>query len=232
MRTCFYKDFNLHMVVAATAKGEIGYQKTIPWKLKGDLKYFRDVTMGSTVIMGRKTAESIIKINVAKGLPSMGHPGASILADRQTIVVSSPLKRFNGSTGNWGTDWLASSFVEALWMATNRNPGTGIPKDVMVVGGVELYNQAMMLPCSLHLTVPNVPLVYNGLFDAVIPNFNLKARGFIPNGSKAFIEPHFEIAESGVSVLTHHREWHHNFDEPRALANKIVMSDAIETYRV
>lgn len=52
----------LGMIVAATEDGGIGFEGGLPWKnLKGDLKNFRNLTMGNVVIMGRKTFESIGK---------------------------------------------------------------------------------------------------------------------------------------------------------------------------
>ena len=56
------KQPKLGMIVAATHCGGIGWQGGLPWKnLKGDLKNFRNLTMGNVVIMGRKTFESIGK---------------------------------------------------------------------------------------------------------------------------------------------------------------------------
>ena len=49
------------MIACVGINGEIGKDNRMPWSLKGDLKYFRKVTEGSTVVMGRKTYESIGK---------------------------------------------------------------------------------------------------------------------------------------------------------------------------
>ena len=49
------------IIVACAENQAIGYQGSMPWHLSGDLKYFRGVTTGHTVIMGRKTYEGIGK---------------------------------------------------------------------------------------------------------------------------------------------------------------------------
>ena len=47
-------------IIAAMAKnGVIGKENTLPWKLPADLKRFKKITIGHTVVMGRKTYESI-----------------------------------------------------------------------------------------------------------------------------------------------------------------------------
>ena len=61
------------MIYAVSPEGVIGVGNRIPWRYQGDFRRFKRVTMGKTLIMGRKTFESI------------GHP----LAGRRNIVVSS-----------------------------------------------------------------------------------------------------------------------------------------------
>lgn len=51
----------ISMIVAVGKNGVIGKDNKLPWKLPADLAYFKKVTWGSTVIMGRKTFESIGK---------------------------------------------------------------------------------------------------------------------------------------------------------------------------
>ena len=49
----------LAAIVAAAENGVIGRNNALPWHLPGDLQYFKRVTMGKPIIMGRKTFESI-----------------------------------------------------------------------------------------------------------------------------------------------------------------------------
>lgn len=50
------------LIVAVAKNKVIGYQGEIPWRIKGEQKIFREYTMGKTVIMGRKTYESLPKV--------------------------------------------------------------------------------------------------------------------------------------------------------------------------
>jgi dihydrofolate reductase len=85
------------IIAAVSRNGIIGKDGTIPWKLSGDMKRFREATTGKTVIMGRKTFESI------------GKP----LPNRKNIVLSSTLKPIDGIT-------ICRSLREALAMAENE----------------------------------------------------------------------------------------------------------------
>lgn len=49
----------ISMITAFDLNGLIGYQNELPWRLPADLAYFRKVTAGHTVVMGRKTADSL-----------------------------------------------------------------------------------------------------------------------------------------------------------------------------
>ncbi len=100
------------MLVAAVAdNGVIGRDGDIPWRIPEDMKHFRAVTSGHTVVMGRLTYESI------------GRP----LPNRTNIVVTrSPGWSAEGVTVAAGVD-------EALAKA---RAGAG---DVMVIGGAQIY---------------------------------------------------------------------------------------------
>lgn len=51
----------IKMIVARSLNGVIGSQGGIPWHLSNDMRFFREITQGNTVVMGRKTFESIGK---------------------------------------------------------------------------------------------------------------------------------------------------------------------------
>lgn len=110
-------------IVAAVARnGVIGRNGDLPWHLPEDLRRFKRLTMGGTLVMGRKTYESI------------GRP----LPGRTTIVVT--------RQADWSAEGVeaAGSFDEALARA-----GDG---DVFVVGGAEVYRQAMAVADALEIT--------------------------------------------------------------------------------
>lgn len=64
------------LIVAKSRNGTIGKDNDLPWHLPADLKHFKDLTTGRTVVMGRKTYESILK--------RLGKP----LPNRRNIVIS------------------------------------------------------------------------------------------------------------------------------------------------
>ena len=111
------------LIAAVARNGIIGAGNRLPWHLPEDLSRFRTLTSGHTVIMGRKTWESI------------GKP----LPNRQNIVVSRQLGlRLDGVS-------VAHSLDEALAMAVQPDP-------VFVIGGEALYRSALPLAVLLYLT--------------------------------------------------------------------------------
>ena len=108
----------------------IGRDNALPWRLRDDLRRFRELTLGHPVIMGRKTYESI--------LASLGKP----LPGRHNIVVT----RQAGYRAP-GCE-VASSLEEAL-AAARVAPGA---EEIFVIGGAELYRAALPAADTLHVT--------------------------------------------------------------------------------
>jgi len=117
----------LELVAAVARNGVIGRGGTLPWHLPDDLRHFKALTSGHTVIMGRKTFESI-----RRPLPN-----------RRNIVVSRTLSE----KPHPGVE-IASSLAEAIGLAA-ASDATG---PAMVVGGGELYAAAIPLARAMHLT--------------------------------------------------------------------------------
>ncbi|SMH46241.1 dihydrofolate reductase [Mesorhizobium australicum] len=121
-------DVVIHAAVAEN--GVIGADGGLPWRLSSDLKRFKAGTMGRPVIMGRKTFEGI-----GKPLPG-----------RLNIVVT----RDRG----WSHEGVetAGSLDEAIRLATARaRCMTGVD-EIAVIGGGEIYAQALPLADRLHIT--------------------------------------------------------------------------------
>ena len=116
----------ISMIVAVAANGVIGRDNKMPWHLSEDLKYFKRVTMGKPVVMGRKTFESI-------GKPLPGRPNIVITRNPQ-----------------WGHPdiLVANSIGQALDLA--RLAGAG--DEVMVIGGAEIFNAVAPLAQRLYYT--------------------------------------------------------------------------------
>jgi len=128
-------------VIAARSRNRvIGIDDSLPWHLSSDLKRFKDLTMGHTVIMGRKTFESI------------GHA----LPNRHNIVITSDIHLdFEGIQ-------LADTFQRAILLA-NLNK-----TEIFVIGGERIYESALNSPLvdAIELTLVNTR-VENG--DAFFP---------------------------------------------------------------
>ena len=121
---------DIALVVAIARNGIIGNQGGLPWRLPTDLRHFRAVTLGKPVIMGRRTWESI------------GRP----LAGRVNIVVT----RDEGSHAP-GTD-VVNSLKDAFQLAQVRGRSLGTPVETCVIGGGEIYAQALPKADRLYVT--------------------------------------------------------------------------------
>jgi dihydrofolate reductase len=111
------------IVVAADEAGGIGLAGGLPWHLPEDLKRFKRLTLGKPVIMGRRTHESI-----GRALPG-----------RHNLVVSrQPGLALEGCT-------VARSLQDALAAA-------GAVEEACVIGGAQLYREALPIADLLHLT--------------------------------------------------------------------------------
>jgi dihydrofolate reductase len=107
------------LLYVRAANGVIGKDGVMPWHFPEDLKHFKEVTMGSPVVMGRKTWDSI---------PPRFRP----LPGRRNIVVTR-----QGAWHAQGAD-VASSLEEALALCT-ADP------QVWIIGGGQIYAQALPL---------------------------------------------------------------------------------------
>jgi dihydrofolate reductase len=130
------------IVVAVSENGVIGRGGELPWRLSNDLRRFKQLTMGHTVIMGRRTWESI------------GRP----LPGRRMIVVSrQPSFRVEPDEVR-----IASSLDEALRIAASANDD-----EAFIIGGAELYRTALPLANRLYLTRVHAVVDGDTFFPAI-----------------------------------------------------------------
>lgn len=111
-------------IVAMAKNHVIGKDNTIPWNIPGELLRFKELTMNKTVIMGRKTYESLDKK----------------LKGRRIIVISNTLEEKKSEF------ILAKSIEEALDKAGNEY-------EVFIAGGGELYKTTLNMTDKLYITV-------------------------------------------------------------------------------
>ncbi|MER8482294.1 dihydrofolate reductase [Mesorhizobium sp. M1322] len=116
--------------VAIAENGVIGRDGGLPWRLSSDLKRFKADTMGKPIIMGRKTYEGI------------GRP----LPGRLNIVVTRD-KAWRAE----GVE-IVHSLDEAISLAKVRGRCMAGADEICVIGGGEIYTQALPLADRLHVT--------------------------------------------------------------------------------
>lgn len=126
------------LIAAMAANRVIGRDNALPWHLPADLKRFKALTMGHPVLMGRKTYESI-----GKPLPG-----------RRNLVI----------TRNRG---YSAPGCEAVHSLDEALAACGDAQDVYVIGGAQLYREA--LPHAQCLELTEIHAAFDG--DAVFPPF-------------------------------------------------------------
>ena len=119
----------LSLIVAMAENGVIGKDNGLPWKISSDLKYFKEMTLGKPIIMGRKTFQSI-----GKPLPG-----------RVNIVITRDVT-FTAE-GVITAHTLEMALEVGLNMALVKNVD-----EVMVIGGAQIYELCLPDADRLYLT--------------------------------------------------------------------------------
>ena len=137
----------LVIVAAVGRNGAIGRDGQLPWTLPSDLAHFRRLTMGTPMIMGRRTYESI-----GRALPG-----------RETIVVSRSM-----SLDPPDGIWRAADPDAALVLATSRAVAMGAGA-ISLIGGAILFEAMMPMTTRLHLTRVDLAPEADTYFPAIDP---------------------------------------------------------------
>lgn len=119
----------LALIAAVAQNNAIGINNEMPWHLPGDLRHFKAVTMGKSVIMGRKTFDSI-------GKPLPGRTNIVITRDErwesEDVKVTHSLSE-------------AIALAKAIALVNGND-------EIMVIGGEQIYRQAIKQADRLYLT--------------------------------------------------------------------------------
>lgn len=138
----------LSLIVAMARNRVIGVENELPWNLPADLRRFKTLTVGKPVIMGRKTFQSI-EARLKRPLP-----------ERPNIIISG-----NGFSYP-GVD-VYPDLETALEETGYEFPG----REIMIIGGASIYEQALPLVTKMYLTL--IDQDYRG--DAKFPEYDAAA---------------------------------------------------------
>lgn len=112
--------------VAVSDNNVIGNKNDLPWHLPEDLKHFKELTLGKTVVMGRKTYESIVA-RLGKPLPG-----------RKNVIITRQ------------TEYQAPSDV--LIFGSLDEARQKLKEDLYIIGGAEIFKLALPLAQKMYLT--------------------------------------------------------------------------------
>ncbi len=126
-------------IVARAENGVIGSENDLPWYLPADLKRFKDLTTGRTVVMGRKTYESIVA-RLGHALPNR----KNVVLTRQDITLPD------------------ASIIHAIDDVRKL-------EDVFIIGGAEVYRAAFDLIDKLYVTEVHATVSGDAHFPAIDP---------------------------------------------------------------
>ena len=123
-----YKSINI--IVATSLNWVIGKDNTLPWKLRSDLKRFKELTTGNIIIMGRKTFESLPK---------------GVLPDRTNIMIT--------SNDNWNSgDKNINGLVTCKDIQGALEKAKLFDGEIFIIGGQSIYKQFLPYADKVYLT--------------------------------------------------------------------------------
>ena len=157
----------ISIIVAADENNGIGANNQLLWHLPADLKFFKETTTGHTIIMGRKTFDSI-----GKPLPK-----------RRSLVISRDqnLKIAGAET--------VTTIADALAVCNTEN-------EVFIIGGAEIYNLALSFSDRIYLTKVHHEFKAEVFFPEISVNeWKETSRDFHPKDDKNSFDFSFLILD-------------------------------------
>ena len=118
----------LSLIVAKADNNVIGNGNKMPWHIPSELAHFKQRTLGKPIIMGRKTFDSLGRV-----LPGRPH----VVISRQQLTLPENCYPVN-------------SLQDAITFARHLNPH--VDDEIVVIGGAEIYRQALPLADTLYVT--------------------------------------------------------------------------------
>jgi len=136
---------DINIIVAYSKTGAIGKDNKLLWKLRDDMRFFKEVTSNHTVIMGRKTYESI-----GKALPNR----TNIIITKQTDYVA--------------PGCIVSNSLENAIRKVYSN------QKVFIIGGGEIYKQAINLANRIYATQVDCDILGDTYFEPLTEDWRWK----------------------------------------------------------
>ena len=134
-------------MVAVSENQVIGVDNALPWRLSNDLKWFKKVTMGKPILMGRKTFQSL--------------PG--LLPGRPHIVITRDTE-FTAANVT-----IAHNLDEAIEAGKEAAEQIGA-EEIVIIGGAEIYRQALEKLDMIYLTRVHATVEGDTYFPALDPD--------------------------------------------------------------
>lgn len=158
-------------LVAVSNNNVIGKDNDLPWKLKRDLQHFKNYTTGKTIVMGRKTYESI------------GRP----LPNRRNIVISSTIRSIDGAE-------VFSSLEAALEALKHED-------EIIITGGSYLFNDTTDIVNKLVITFVDTSIEDGDVFysDIDYKKWNLVEESFFQKDSENEHDFSIKVYEKSTS---------------------------------
>ena len=117
------ENLDMRAIVAATSDLVIGNNNKIPWNIKEEMAFFRRTTLGGTVLMGRKTFESL--------------PNGALPNRRNIVLTKSNVEYKNAE--------IFHSLQDAIDACSNED-------EIFIIGGESVYKEALPLADCMYLT--------------------------------------------------------------------------------
>ncbi len=132
------------LIVAASQNNVIGLDNQLPWHLPEDLQYFKAVTMGKPILMGRKTYDSI------------GRP----LPGRTNIVLT--------RDANWSAEGVVVvNDLDSATAASEKACVAAGVDELMIIGGEQIYRKFLPIADKLYLTKVEAVVEGDAYFPAI-----------------------------------------------------------------
>lgn len=126
---------SISLIAALSENRVIGNYGRIPWHIRADLIRFRNKTVNHTVIMGRKTFDTLLDYYQKSG---------KLMPQRTHIIIT----RDDGYQVNHSNCFVVHSIEEAVQLGKEKEK-----QEIFIAGGAEIYSQTIDLADKLYLTI-------------------------------------------------------------------------------